>query len=177
METLKIKIKRLSPDTVIPAYAHATDAGLDLTAVSKEYDNDGNVVYGTGIAVEIPEGYVGLLFPRSSNSKKFLQLSNSVGVCDSGFRGEIMFKFRCTCQSNLPSNLSDISSLINNDGFSGQDGLCVKINNLHYLSREYQVGDRIGQLIVMPYPKVEFEEVDELSPSDRGEGGYGSTGR
>lgn len=68
-------------------YAKDGDAGIDLIATSKTYDEHGNVVYGTNRAFEIPKGYVGLLFPRSSNSKKDLILSNSVGVVDSGYRG------------------------------------------------------------------------------------------
>jgi dUTP pyrophosphatase len=139
---MEVKIKKLHPNAVIPSYAKAGDAGLDLTAVSKDFDEYGNVVYGTGIAVEIPAGFVGLVFPRSSIYKVELSLSNSVGVIDSGYRGEIMFKFR-----------------------------------EHGLHRTYEVGERIGQLIIMPYPSIQFKEVDELSETERGEGGYGSTGR
>ena len=67
---------------------------MDLVAVSKSYDENLNVCYGTGLAFEIPEGYMGLVFPRSSISKKDLTLSNSVGVIDSGYRGEVFLKFR-----------------------------------------------------------------------------------
>jgi len=137
---MKIKMKKLHPDAVIPRYAKAGDAGLDLTAV--EIVADGSLLtYKTGLAVEIPDGYVGLLFPRSSVYKTGQTLTNCVGVIDSGYRGEIMMKF----------------------SFSPQ-GL------------EYEVGDRIGQLLIMPYPKVEFVEVNELSETSRGSGGYGSTG-
>ena len=140
---MKVKIKRLHPEAVIPSYAKHGDAGLDLTAVSRSYDDDNNYSYGTGLAFEIPEGYVGLLFPRSSNSKKSLLLSNSVGVIDSGYRGEVSMKFK---ETTFP--------------YGG----------------EYRVGDRIGQLIIMPYPQIEFEEVEELSVTERNTGGYGSTG-
>lgn len=140
---MKVKITKLSLNAVIPAYAHTSDAGLDLVATDKSYDDYGNVVYHTGIAMEIPEGYVGLLFPRSSNAKKDLWLTNSVGVIDSGYRGEILFKFR---KSSIES------------------------------PKEYEIGDRVGQIIIMPYPKIEFVEVAELSDSDRGVCGYGSTG-
>lgn len=141
---MKVKIKKLHPDAVIPKYAKPGDAGMDLTAVSveDEYYN-GNVVYNTGLAFEIPEGYVGLLFPRSSNSKKGLLLSNSVGVIDSGYRGEVSFKFKV-----LNSSM----------------GI-------------YKVGERIGQILIVPYPQIEFEEVEELSETERGTGGYGSTGK
>ena len=99
------------------------------------------VTFGIGLAVEIPEGHVGLLFPRSSVYKSGLTLTNSVGVIDSGYRGEIMMKFQVSSISNM-----------------------------------YKVGDRVGQLLIVPYPQVEFEEVDELSSTERGKGGYGSTG-
>lgn len=143
LSDMKVKIKRLRDDAKLPQYAHDTDAGLDLTAVYREVDDFGNIVYGTGLAFEIPVGYVGLLFPRSSNAKKDLRLTNAVGVLDSGFRGEVTFKYRPTKERG---------------------------------SKCYHIGDRIGQLIIIPYPKIEFEEVDKLSESDRGEGGYGSTG-
>lgn len=143
MEKLKIKIKKLDKNAVIPQYAKPGDAGLDLTATSKSYDDFDNVCYGTGIAVEIPEGYVGLLFPRSSISKTDLILRNSVGVIDSSYRGEITFKF----------------------------------NNILLSSCEpYNIKERIGQLIIMPYPQIEFEEVEELSVTERNTGGYGSSG-
>ena len=141
---MEVKIKKLNENAVIPRYAHHTDAGLDLVAVSKSKDRDGNFVYGTGLAFEIPDGHVGLLFPRSSIYKQDLFLTNSVGVIDSGYRGEVMFKFK------------PIASEV---------------------KHHYQVGDRIGQLIIIPYPNVEFVEADELSDSERGEGGYGSSGR
>lgn len=154
MRTLipKIKVKKLCDGAILPSYAHVSDAGMDLVAVSKKHDFDGNVVYGTGLAFEIPDGYVGLLFPRSSNAKKDLLLSNSVGVLDSGYRGEVTFKFR--------KQYSQFGDVLYHDSV-----------------REYEIGDRIGQMIVLPYPRVEFEEVSELSESDRGTGGYGSTGK
>lgn len=80
---MKLKIKKLSKNSVLPTYSRAGDAGLDLTAASKTIDGNNNIVYGTGLAVEIPEGYVGLVFPRSSNSKTDLYLTNHVGVIDS----------------------------------------------------------------------------------------------
>lgn len=140
---MNVKIKKLYTDAVIPSYAKEGDAGLDLTAVTKDVDSYGNIVYGTGLAFEIPTGYVGLVFPRSSNSKKDLWLTNSVGVIDSGYRGEVTFKYR-------PVDLEE---------------------------RIYHVGERVGQLIIMPYPHIEFEEVEELSDTERGCGGYGSSGK
>jgi dUTP pyrophosphatase len=142
-----VKIKRLSDDAVIPSYAKDGDAGMDLTATSVSRDHRdlvgglNTITYGTSLAVEVPKGYVGLLFPRSSVYKTDLNLSNCVGVIDSGYRGELMMKFR----------------------LNGRNA--------------YKEGDRIGQLIIMPHPEVVLEEVDELSDSERGTSGYGSSGK
>lgn len=141
---MKIKFKKLSPSAVVPTKAHASDAGFDMTCTRFEVTNGELFTYHTDIAVEIPEGHVGLLFPRSSIYKQDLVLTNSVGCVDSGYRGEIMFKFKATK---------------------------LDVNDF------YEVGDRVGQLIIIPYPEVEFVESDELSDSDRGIGGYGSSGR
>ena len=137
---MKVRVKKLHPDAVIPSYAKPGDAGMDLTAVWKRQIME-TITYGIGLAIEIPDGYVGLIFPRSSIYKTKMTLTNCVGVIDSGYRGEIMMKFK----------MSDNRTM-------------------------YEVGDRIGQLVIMPYPEVEFEEADELSESSRGSGGYGSTG-
>lgn len=174
MKTIKVKIKKLHKDAVIPQYAHDTDAGLDLTAVSKTYDEYGNVVYGFGLAFEIPKGYVGLIFPRSSNHKHYLTLTNSVGVIDSGYRGEVTAKFShnlCMVTSNkLKERIRHLITgwLIQNSDTS--------VNVSRFSGQDYNVGDRVAQMIIIPYPKVEFEEVQELSDSERGTNGYGSTG-
>lgn len=145
---MKVKIKKLSDDAVIPQYAKPGDAGMDLTAVNFEHDIENNtLIYGTGLAIEVPEGYVCLLFPRSSIFKFPLSLANSVGVLDSGYRGEIKFLFNW-------------EELKNTDK-----------------TRPYKLGERVGQMLIIPYPQVELEEVEELSETERGVGGYGSTGR
>ena len=133
-------------EAVAPTRVHQSDAGFDLTAIGKEFDRLGNIVYHTGIAVEIPQGYVGLVFPRSSVCKKAQMLTNSVGVIDSGYRGEITMKFKP--QTSY-----------------GKHG------------EEYLVGERIGQLLIIPYPEIEFTEVDELGFGERGKNGYGSSGK
>ena len=141
---LKVKFKKLVPEAVIPTKAHPTDAGFDLVATSVSEDlKRGIVSYGTGIAVEIPENHVGYIFPRSSVYKHQVSLANCVGVIDSGFRNEILLKFRIVQP---------------------------------HISR-YSVGDKVAQLIIQPYPEIQFEEVDELSDSDRGMGCFGSSGR
>lgn len=91
---LQLKMKKLVPEAVVPSYAKPGDAGLDLTATSVEFDAAGRKLkVGYGLAVEIPFGYVGLLFPRSSVHKSGMILSNCVGVIDSGYRGEVCSVF------------------------------------------------------------------------------------
>ena len=138
---MKVKIKKMHPEAIIPSYAKPGDAGMDLTAVDVSTPGGKHITYHTGLAIEIPEGYVGLLFPRSSVYKTGQTLSNCVGVIDSGYRGEIMLKYTLS-----PYGL------------------------------DYQIGERVGQLIIMPYPHVEFVEENQLTQTERGEGGYGSTG-
>lgn len=142
MDNLKIKFKKINPNAVMPKRGTSGAAGFDLTAVSLEV-TDMTLKYDTGIAVEIPPGYVGLVFPRSSVCKTGLSLANSVGVIDSDYRGSISFVFYKPMPCIVP----------------------------------YLPGDRIGQLVIMPIPKVEFVEAEELSETERGEGGYGSTGK
>lgn len=143
---MKVNFKKLHTDAIAPSYAHEGDAGMDLTAVSftQEYDRSGKlvIVYHTGIAVEIPEGYVGLLFMRSSVSKYSVSMTNAVGVIDSGYRGEIMVKMKLTTDA-VPTI--------------------------------YQPGEKIAQLVIVPYLNAELNEVEELVETERGEGGFGST--
>jgi len=142
-----VKLKKLSPDATIPTYAKDGDAGMDMVATKIINENLGSITYGTDIAIEIPKGFVGLIFPRSSIRKTNLQLSNSVGVVDSGYRGEIQATFN-------------------------------KIQGIDNVERDtYKVGDRICQLIIIPHPPVNFIEVEELNNTERGEGGFGSTGK
>lgn len=150
---MEVRIKKLHPNAVIPTYAKDGDAGMDLTAVTKSYDRDGNAVYGTGLAFEIPEGYVGLVFPRSSLSRLDITLSNCVGVIDSGYRGEVTVKFK-------PAMLFN------------REQRPIILNN-----RTYEVGERVAQIIIIPYPQITFIEADELSETERGTGGYGSSGK
>jgi len=152
---MKIKVKKLHEKAVVPKYAKPGDACFDLIAVdSKQVIAAGiNPVnkemirmpvyseYDTGLAFEIPEGHVGLIFPRSSVSNTTGFLANSVGVIDSGYRGSVKLRFREP-----------------------------------FIGKKYEVGDKIGQMMIVPIPKVELEEADELSETERGKGGFGSTG-
>lgn len=143
-----VKIKKLRDNAVIPVKAHPSDAGFDLVAATDfELDEDGNAVYYTGLAFEIPEGYVGLIFPRSSITKKDQMIANGVGVVDSNYRGEVSVK----CKMISP------------------------MAHEEYLV--YRKGERVAQMIIVPYPEIEFQEADELSETDRGANGYGSTGK
>lgn len=144
---MQVKIKKLSPEAVIPTYAKVGDAGMDLIATSIVSDTLDQITYGLGISLEIPEGFVGLVFPRSSIRKTNLQLSNSVGVIDSGYRGELQATFN-------------------------------KIQGVTEGVRErYLIGDRVCQIMIIPHPPIQFVEVDELTNTERGEGGFGSTGK
>ena len=142
---ITVKFRKLVPEAVTPHYAQDGDAGMDLTATSLRKDKT-FIEYGTGIAVEIPSGHVGLLFPRSSITKSApgVSLKNSVGVIDSNYRGEILVRFELPYSDRVKGTLPD-------------------------------VGKKIAQLIIIPYPTVYFEEVQELSDSNRGDGGFGST--
>lgn len=166
---MEVKIKKLHKDAVIPRYAKEGDAGLDLTATSMYFDEYGNICYGTGLAFEIPEGFVGLVFPRSSNSKTNLVLTNSVGVIDSGYRGEVTFKFKVIHNTANYLKFWWQKHILKRKNFN------ISIESLS--SNAYNIGDRIGQMIIMPYPQIEFIEVEELSETERGTNGYGSTGK
>ena len=139
-ENLVLKIKKLDEKAILPKYARDDDAAMDVTAVRREIQ-EGYIEYGTGLALEVPKGYVCLIFPRSSVTKKGMMLKNSVGVLDSGYRGELILRFQRT----------------------GGD--------------LYEVGERIGQIMLIPHPYVDVQEVSELSETTRGEGGFGSTGK
>ncbi len=146
---MQVKFKKLNDSAVAPKYADNGAAGLDLIAISKEkkyHPEYGYLMYTemkTGIAIEIPDGYVGFLFPRSSISNYTVTLANSVGVLDASFRGEITLRFKT----------------------AGSVGI-----------GEYNVGDKIGQLVIVPIPQIELSEVDELSNTSRGTSGWGSSG-
>ena len=139
-EEVILKVKKLHPDAVLPSYAREGDAAMDVVAVNREV-TDKYIQYGTGLAFEIPKGYVCLIFSRSSVTNKDLMLKNAVGILDSGYRGELVLRFQ-------------------------------KLGN-----DVYEVGDRVGQIMIIPVPNVKIQEVQELSDSSRGTGGFGSTGK
>jgi dUTP pyrophosphatase len=140
---MKIKFKKLNKNAVMPKQGYKGDAGFDMTATSVKRIGLFKYQYGTGLAMEIPNGYEGECRPRSSIHKTFMLLSNSPGTIDAGYRGEIMAVFYA----------------------------------IPFISKPYKVGDRIFQLLIKKVSPVEFVETDKLSETDRGKGGYGSTGK
>lgn len=141
---IDVKIKKLHPFAVIPEYKTFGAAGMDITAISKNEEND-RIIYGTGLAFQLPPDHFMMVVPRSSIAKKDLYLCNSCGILDEDYTGELKFYFR-----KDKTEFSMINS--------------------------YEVGDRIGQIIIMPYPKVKFQEVLNLNETVRSDGGFGSTG-
>jgi dUTP pyrophosphatase len=145
-----LKVKKLVPEAQIPKRANHNDSGLDLVAISKSFDEYGNVVYGTGIAIQMPDGYEGQLRPRSSISKYGIALANSPATIDAGYRGELIVKFKPT------------------QYFEGRD---------YSYADCYEVGDRICQLVIQQVEYPSIEVIEELEESTRGVGGFGSTGK
>jgi len=138
--SLTLKVKKLHEDAVLPSYSHEGDAAMDIVAIGVDITNK-YVEYKTGLYLEVPKGYVCLIFARSGVTNKDLMLKNGVGVLDSGYRGELVLRFK-------------------------KDGFDI-----------YEKGDRVGQIMLLPYPHVNIEEVKELFETPRGEGGFGSTGK
>jgi dUTP pyrophosphatase len=137
-----VKFKKLHPNAVTPKYSKQGDAGMDLTVTSIFSETEKDITYGFGIAIGIPQGFVGLVFPRSSVRNYDLSLTNCVGVIDSGYRGEIQATFK----------------------------------KMHGGEQMYKIGDRAGQIMIIAYPNIDFVETNNLSDTERGSGGFGSTG-
>ena len=139
---IDVKIRKVHPDAVIPFRAHATDAGMDVTAISMEMTED-YIEYDTGLQFQLPEGYAMLIFPRSSNSKKDLLLCNSVGILDAGYTGNLKLRFKLMTEG--------------------------------YTEKIYNPGDKVGQIMIIPYPEINFIETEVFNETERGDGGFGST--
>lgn len=196
IKDLNIKFKKLNENAVIPSYAHYGDVGMDFTAISVEYDEKLDMyIYHTGLAFESDFHYGQFLFPRSSNRKTDAYLCNSVGIADSAiYRGEILF-----CYKNRDSINTIAESKANAAMMEYYTTCNVEQNNLQLWIRKgieiyndtkekvynevkelkyapYKVGDKIGQMVMLAYPNVNLIECEELSSSDRGVNGFGSTG-
>ena len=142
---IKVNIKRLNNDAILPSYGSEYAAGADLYSFSESFDIGAGetVLVHTGIAIELPIGYVGLVYARSGlASKKGLAPANKVGVIDCDYRGEIM----------------------------------VALHNHSASPQTVGVGERVAQMVFAPFYTAEPVEVDELSDTVRGAGGFGSTG-
>lgn len=196
IKDLNIKFKKLNENAVIPSYAHYGDVGMDFTAISVEYDEKLDMyVYHTGLAFESDFHYGQFLFPRSSNRKTDAYLCNSVGIADSAiYRGEILFCYKnrdsintiaeskanaammeyyTTCnveQRNLQSWIRKGIEIYNDT----KEKVYNEAKELKYAP--YKVGDKIGQMVILTYPNVKLIECEDLSSSDRGVNGFGSTG-
>lgn len=143
---MKINIKKLNKNAVIPSRGSEQAAGYDLYAVTEDIIQiapHSTIKIGTGLSMELPEGYFGAVFARSGlATKKGLRPANCVGICDSDYRGEYIVALH-----------NDTDELM-----------------------EIAPQERIAQLVIMPYLPVTFKEVEELSETERGIGGFGSTG-
>lgn len=177
---LDIKIKFLHKDAVMPTKAYEYDAGFDLTAVSKK-ETENYIQYGTGIAMHIPKNYVGLLFPRSSVTDKDLILKNSIGVIDSGYLGEIKFRFQNLKNKDIikidtgSMSVDNTKKLI--DDYNKTGILDMAVRSIDKSNNDYNIGDRIGQIVFLKIPEVSFIKTDDLGKSERGKGGYGSSNK
>lgn len=194
-DSVTIKIKKLDERAVIPSYAHDGDVGMDLTAISVEYDEEKDMyVYHTGLSMESDKNFGSFLFLRSSNRKTDAYLCNHVGIVDSAiYRGELILCLKNRDSLNmkyLESRFNTFIDHLSENMYSKKElrDIIADANDKSIISSKmvlndpmafapYKVGDRIAQMVVLSYPTVIIEEVDgELSLSDRGSNGFGSTG-
>ena len=194
---LEIKLKKLDKNAVIPQYAHDGDVGMDLTAISVEYDREHDMyIYHTGLAFETDKHYGIFLFPRSSNRKTDAYLCNHVGIADSAiYRGEIMLCFKNRTSLEVRAEIEKNRYFISRLSYepfttSSGDGVTFNLPNIAKNANNarnwiydnpmqyapYKVGERIAQMVVLPYPNVKINEREELSETERGSSGFGSTG-
>lgn len=187
LEPIEIKIKKLSENAVIPKYAIDGDVGMDLTAIDVEYDEEKDMyIYHTGISIESPKHYGVLIFPRSSNRNTDAYICNHVPVIDTAvYRGEIMICFKNRDSLNQIALKEEMDELLTSlQVYRDPSDAVEEAYKAYYKAKEdpmkyapYKVGDRICQMVVIPYPNVLFKETDELSKTERGEKGFGSTGK
>lgn len=202
---LFIKIKKLDERAVIPSYAHNGDVAMDMTAISVDYDVETDTyIYHTGLAFESNFNVGQFLFLRSSNSKKECYLTNGVGIADSPiYRGEIQFRMKNRTSLMMYRELmmqrtymstfiqkmvfwdgskktyNDAYTLAKNEAEKAMEDVNTRITEdaKNLVFAPYNIGDRVGQMVFMNYPTVKLEVVDELSTTERGDGGFGSTGK
>lgn len=164
---ITLKIKKLHPNAVIPKYANNHAACFDLTVTEIEYIPYGKAIIKFGIAVEVPEGYKLVIVPRSSFTHKGYVMVNSPGQVDSDYRGELQMRIEA-----IPNDYQEGY----NNGVIGP-GYLHRPSKILYPNLPFKVGDRAAQAYIEKVIQATFEEVEELSPTDRGENGFGSTGK
>ena len=195
---LDIKLKKLDDGAEIPYYVHDGDVGMDLTAIDVEYDREKDVyIYHTGVAIETHKHYGTLLFPRSSNRNTDAYLCNHVGVADTAiYRGEIIFCYKNRTSLEVRAEIERSKFFMEQISFmpfteSNGNGIIftwsdaakkaemesnfVYDNPMNFAP--YKVGERIGQMVVFPYPNVKINVVEELSETERGDNSFGSSGK
>ena len=189
IEEVHVKLKKLVPEAIIPTYAHEGDIGMDMYATSIEYDEEKDMfIYHTGLALETDMEHGILLFPRSSNRNTELYLANHVGIADTAiYRGEIVFSFKC--RDSLKTVASTMASALMIDEMAeGTDPKEAAIlarelfrailhEKDHTARSPYKVGDRVGQMVPVSRARIVIDVEDELSKTERGTGGHGSTGK
>ncbi|MBR6515516.1 MAG: hypothetical protein IKT40_01535 [Bacilli bacterium] len=196
LKPIDIKFKKLDERAVIPTYAHDGDVGMDLTAIDVEYDEEKDLyIYHTGLAFESDKHYGQLLFPRSSNRKTDAYLCNSVGIADSAiYRGEIMICYKNRDSISLMAEVEGLKAYISTLSVALSENVnsseiasvslemynfskekCIeKAKNLEFAP--YKVGDKVAQMVFVSYPNVNLIEQEELTDTERGANGFGSTG-
>lgn len=185
LSPLEIKFKKLDERAVMPTYAHNGDVGMDFTAIDVEYNADMDCyLYHTGLAFESDLHYGIFLFPRSSNRKTEAYLCNHVGIADSAiYRGEIIFCYKNRTSLRQVALESRTISFFNyiNEGKSVENAQKESIESWNYVFKNpmlfapYKIGEKIGQMVVLPYPNVKLSEREQLSETERGDGAFGST--
>lgn len=194
---LEVKLKKLDERAVIPTYAHEGDVGMDLTAISVDYDAEKDMyIYHTGLAFETNQHYGMFLFPRSSNRNTEAYLCNHVGIADTAiYRGEIILCFKNRTSLEVRAEMQKVRNFFSRvyyEAFTTSGGDTTAFtwpqiareaqdsSNWIYNSpmqfAPYQVGDRIAQMVILPYPNVKIREYKELSSTERGDNAFGSTG-
>lgn len=157
-----LKVKKLTTDATIPTRAHETDSGFDLVAIDDgQVSEEGYIQYKTGLSIEIPNGFDAFIYPRSSISKYDLVLANGVGLIDQGYRGELLVRFK-NANRLFPSSYGPYTD----PNISVGIGMC----------KIYKRGDKIAQLVLRERPEFSIEEVVDLTLTNRGVGGFGSSG-
>lgn len=164
---MEIKFKKLSKDAIIPTRGSSGAAGWDLYSThSAEIEGGTTQLIHTGIAVEIPEGYFGAIYARSGLATKHgLAPANCVGVIDSDYRGEVMVALH---NNNNVAKLQQIQ--VDKDIYK------TSVEYDYSSTKKISKGERMAQLIIQKFEDISLVEVEELSDTDRGEGGFSSTG-